>query len=510
MIIMESFRRMCVTILDCTLSLPRNAPHNRRVCLVTGFVLIWVSVAGCLQFADKPYVPVMPGGIQVDGNESQVWMDAVLDQGLDAIQLTIYARQQAWNSPDLLFHENANGIIANIRMAKDAGLGVTLVLRVALEQGDISNRHHWHGTIWPEDEDISKWFHNYGEFVLWAADIASSENVDLLVIGSELNSLTSTVTVEKLPGLYRYFLTPERTRRVRESLVRCATDISAKDIAPDLQFPDGGSYVTLDEYLRAQEFSDRAWTQYVTGASEVESVKVDHLNKRRALYDRYWRELIGNIRDVYAGPLSYAANFDQFQEVGFWDALDVVGVNAYFPLSLRGQAGQRLEEAMTASWIRVASALNDLATRSGGPGQVLPVMFFELGWTRKAASTVRPFSYQRVEVLETVSPSGPSATPVLTCVHWATAPEDPFERVRALEALERVVEQGNFPTLRGFTLWKLTTNPKHRILEPFAVVIPSGAGPISENDIIDIADRAYLESSSRLAERLRLSASAGR
>ena len=42
------------------------------------------------------------------------------------------------------------------------------------------------------------------------------------------------------------------------------------------------------------------------------------------------------------------------------------------------------------------------------------------------------------------------------------------------------------------------------------VVIPSGSGPISDNDEIDIADRAYLHSAARLAELLRLSASAGR
>ena len=174
---------------------------------VLALIASWLPVPGVFdieyRFYERgPQVVALQeelGGIQVDGNDSQVWMDALLAQGLDAIQMTIYARQQAWNSPDLIFHENGDGLIANIRMAKDAGLGVTLVLRVALEQGDISNRHHWHGTIWPEDEDISKWFHNYGEFVLWAADIASSENVDLLVIGSELNSLTSTLTLEKLP-----------------------------------------------------------------------------------------------------------------------------------------------------------------------------------------------------------------------------------------------------------------------------------------------------------------------
>ena len=509
---MESFTGKCriVDAIRCKLPLPAVVSCKWKVSSVTSLLLVCICVVGCFSPVDKPYVPIMSGGIQVDGNDTQAWIDGLQAQGLNAIQLTIYARQQAWNSPDLLFQENGDGIIADIRMAKDAGLVVTLVLRVALEQGDISNRHHWHGTIWPDRKDIPNWFRNYGEFALWAAGIASSENVDLLVIGSELNSLTSTVTLEELPELYRYFLSPDRTSSVRESLVRCAAKIPPEDIAPDLQFPDGGNYVTLDEYLRAQESSDRKWTQYVTGASEAVGAKIDNLNVRRKTYDGYWRELISEIRAVYPGPLSYAANFDQFQEVGFWDALDVVGVNAYFPLSLRGLAGQRLEEAMTSSWLHVASELNDLASRSGGPGRVLPVMFFELGWTRKAASTVRPFSYQRVEVLETVPPGEITGNPVLTCVHWATAPEDPFERVRALEALERVVKQGAFPTLRGFTLWKLTTNPRHRNLEPFAVVIPSGTDSMSDNHTSDIADRAYLQSASRIAEWLRLSAREGR
>ncbi len=66
----------------------------------------------------------MSGGIQVDEKDTQAWMDGLLAQGLDTIQLTIYARQQAWNSPDLIFHKDGDGIIANIKMAKDAGLAV--------------------------------------------------------------------------------------------------------------------------------------------------------------------------------------------------------------------------------------------------------------------------------------------------------------------------------------------------------------------------------------------------
>ncbi len=46
----------------------------------------------------------------------------------------------------------------------------------------------------------------------------------------------------------------------------------------------------------------------------------------------YWQQLIPQIRAVYAGKLTYAANWDDYQEVTFWADLDYVGVDAYFPL----------------------------------------------------------------------------------------------------------------------------------------------------------------------------------
>jgi hypothetical protein len=47
----------------------------------------------------------------------------------------------------------------------------------------------------------------------------------------------------------------------------------------------------------------------------------------------YWLQLIKNIRKVYAGKLTYAANWDNYKHVTFWNVLDYVGVDAYFPLS---------------------------------------------------------------------------------------------------------------------------------------------------------------------------------
>lgn len=48
--------------------------------------------------------------------------------------------------------------------------------------------------------------------------------------------------------------------------------------------------------------------------------------------EAFWRALIKKIRTRYSGKLVYAANWDNYENIPFWDALDYVGVNAYFPL----------------------------------------------------------------------------------------------------------------------------------------------------------------------------------
>ncbi|WP_244874479.1 glycoside hydrolase family 113 [Cyclobacterium marinum] len=48
--------------------------------------------------------------------------------------------------------------------------------------------------------------------------------------------------------------------------------------------------------------------------------------------EKKWREIIHAIREVYTGKLTYAANFTEYQKVNFWDALDYIGIQAYFPL----------------------------------------------------------------------------------------------------------------------------------------------------------------------------------
>ena len=45
-----------------------------------------------------------------------------------------------------------------------------------------------------------------------------------------------------------------------------------------------------------------------------------------------WMTIIADIRSVYHGSLTYAASWDEYEQVPFYDALDTAGINAFFPL----------------------------------------------------------------------------------------------------------------------------------------------------------------------------------
>jgi hypothetical protein len=50
-------------------------------------------------------------------------------------------------------------------------------------------------------------------------------------------------------------------------------------------------------------------------------------------YEAEWRKLIARARELYKGPLVYGATQGpEFEGIRFWDALDYIGLNNYYPL----------------------------------------------------------------------------------------------------------------------------------------------------------------------------------
>jgi len=49
-----------------------------------------------------------------------------------------------------------------------------------------------------------------------------------------------------------------------------------------------------------------------------------------------WDDIFEKVRTVYSGHITYAANWgDEFEQVDFWDKLDFISVNNYYPLSAK-------------------------------------------------------------------------------------------------------------------------------------------------------------------------------
>jgi hypothetical protein len=99
--------------------------------------------------------------------------------------------------------------------------------------------------------------------------------------------------------------------------------------------------------------------------------------------DREWRETIAAVRLATGAPLTYAANWAAgAPNVPFWDALDLVGVDFYDPLSKDPAAS---DAELSAGARRAARPLAILARRLGKP-----VVFAEVGYPPVRAAWLAP------------------------------------------------------------------------------------------------------------------------
>lgn len=96
-----------------------------------------------------------------------------------------------------------------------------------------------------------------------------------------------------------------------------------------------------------------------------------------------WLEIISSIREVYEGKLIYAANFTEFEQVTFWDELDYIGIQAYFPIS----EGQEPDlNQLKKGWKKPLTSIEKLVRN-----YQLPVIFTEIGYCNTADAAAEPW-----------------------------------------------------------------------------------------------------------------------
>lgn len=102
--------------------------------------------------------------------------------------------------------------------------------------------------------------------------------------------------------------------------------------------------------------------------------------------ERWWK-IIAAVRQVYHGKITYGANWSDYQEVKFWDAVDYIGVLAYFPLTKTTNPGGG---ELARAWKTRCRELQNFSDRQGGKKFV----FVEIGYNRNAAAAAEPWSFK--------------------------------------------------------------------------------------------------------------------
>jgi hypothetical protein len=86
-----------------------------------------------------------------------------------------------------------------------------------------------------------------------------------------------------------------------------------------------------------------------------------------------WRSIIEKIRNVYHGPITYAANWGrEFEEIPFWDELDYIGLDNYYPVRTSEEQGMA---QMREGFAKQKEKIQRFALR-----YCRPVLFTEIGY----------------------------------------------------------------------------------------------------------------------------------
>jgi len=290
----------------------------------------------------------------------------------------------------------------------------------------------------------------------------------VFAVGSEMNALASTRPLEELPALEEYYLDARKQERRIEAHLRRSGDVEEES----LELRGGESFDSLESFLDAESDALADWAGRT--AFDLDDRALDRINERRSRLRDRWLDAIAAVRAVYRGPLTYAANFDQYREVAFWPALDLIGINAYFPLrTLEDDHHDEaaLYAALVRGWQRIFSEIDAFRQSAGIPDS--PVLFTEIGYTRRADATLAPWAGTGMTLVE--SDAGSERVIV-----WDRQPEEPGERALAMRALHEVHVASGGTLLTGLLYWKLSTEPAHLEIEPYVHLLGSRDDPLGD------------------------------
>ena len=100
----------------------------------------------------------------------------------------------------------------------------------------------------------------------------------------------------------------------------------------------------------------------------------------------FWITLIKDIRKIYSGELTYAANWmNEFEQIPFWNDLDYIGIQAYFPLTKNKYPSI---EQISEGWQKHLPSMEQIHERFNKK-----IIFTEMGYKSTADSAIKPWQW---------------------------------------------------------------------------------------------------------------------
>ena len=100
---------------------------------------------------------------------------------------------------------------------------------------------------------------------------------------------------------------------------------------------------------------------------------------------QYWKKLINQIKKIYSGNITYAENWDTFDQVPFLPSLNYIGVDDYFPISSLITPNK---SDLIKNWQPIKKRLKDLSKKHDKK-----IVFTEFGYQSKNYTTLKPWEH---------------------------------------------------------------------------------------------------------------------
>lgn len=160
--------------------------------------------------------------------------------------------------------------------------------------------------------------------------------------------------------------------------------ISRGEFTGHMKMETEAAWLKLEDAFRKFIINYAELAQEANVAVFCIGTELEEFVKNRPLF---WNDLIAEIRTIYKGKLTYAANWDEYDRVPFWKSVDFIGIDAYFPLS---EVKHPTIEELKTGWQTHKEKIQRLSKSENKP-----VLFTEYGYRSMDYTAHKPWLVDR-------------------------------------------------------------------------------------------------------------------